>query len=66
MWSTQMTSKWFTQQSSDVLNELNADQTTGLSTSEADARLEKHGTNELTAQESASAWELYIHQYKTH
>ncbi len=64
MWSTQMTSKWFTQQSSDVLNELNADQTTGLSTSEADARLEKHGTNELTAQESASAWELYIHQYK--
>ena len=64
MWSTQMTSKWFTQQSSDVLNELNADQTTGLSNSEADARLEKHGTNELTAQESASAWELYIHQYK--
>ncbi|MDR9829932.1 cation-transporting P-type ATPase [Vibrio sp. FNV 38] len=59
-----MTSKWFTQQSSDVLNELNTDQTTGLSTSEANERLEKHGTNELTAQESASAWELYIHQYK--
>ncbi|WP_372076487.1 cation-translocating P-type ATPase [Vibrio amylolyticus] len=43
---------------------MNTDQTTGLSTSEANERLEKHGTNELTAQESASAWELYIHQYK--
>ncbi|MEZ8824921.1 cation-translocating P-type ATPase [Vibrio amylolyticus] len=59
-----MTNKYFTQESSDVLNDLNTDQTTGLSTSEANERLEKHGTNELTAQESASAWELYIHQYK--
>ncbi|OIQ25915.1 cation-transporting P-type ATPase [uncultured Vibrio sp.] len=59
-----MTNKYFTQESSDVLNELNTDKTTGLSTSEANERLEKHGSNELTAQESASAWELYIHQYK--
>lgn len=59
-----MTSKWFTQQGSDVLSKLNTDQTTGLSTSEAQARLEKYGANELTAQESATAWELYIHQYK--
>ncbi|MGL6261709.1 cation-translocating P-type ATPase [Vibrio sp. WXL103] len=59
-----MTSKWFTQHSSDVLNKLNTDQNTGLSTAEAEARLEKYGSNELTAQESATAWELYIHQYK--
>ncbi|MGR5541210.1 cation-transporting P-type ATPase, partial [Vibrio campbellii] len=59
-----MTSKWFTQQGSEVLKTLNTEQTTGLSTAEAQARLEKHGANELTAQESATAWELYIHQYK--
>ncbi|WP_264875054.1 cation-translocating P-type ATPase [Vibrio agarivorans] len=59
-----MTSKWFTQQGSEVLKTLDTEQTTGLSTAEAQARLEKHGANELTAQESATAWELYIHQYK--
>lgn len=59
-----MKNKFFTQSNSEVLEHLESEQATGLSSSEAKARLEKFGSNELTEQEKTTPWQLYIHQFK--
>lgn len=59
-----MTIKRFTQPSSEVVDQLNSNQDQGLSSQDAQARLEKFGNNELTAQETITPWQLYVHQFK--
>ena len=49
--------KYFNKQSSEVLNELKVDSSTGLSSSEVKERLEKYGPNEFTKQEKGSIWD---------
>ena len=49
--------KYFNKESSKVLQELNVDGNTGLSSSEIKERLEKYGANEFTKQERGSIWD---------
>ena len=49
--------KYFNEESSKVLNELNVDSSKGLSSSEVKERLEKYGANEFTKQEKGSIWD---------
>jgi len=47
-----------------VLAELRADAARGITTAEAQARLAQHGPNELTREEKASPWHLFLNQFK--
>lgn len=49
--------KYFNEESSKVLNELNVDSSKGLSSLEVKERLEKYGNNEFTKQEKSSIWD---------
>lgn len=49
--------KYFNEESSKVLNQLNVDSSKGLSSLEVKDRLEKYGANEFTKQEKASIWD---------
>lgn len=49
--------KYFTENSSKVLEELQVDSSTGLSLSEAKKRLDKYGPNEFTKQDKGSLWD---------
>ncbi|KGM93667.1 calcium-translocating P-type ATPase, PMCA-type [Clostridium botulinum] len=49
--------KYFKEEISKVLEDLNVNSDTGLSTSEAKLRLEKYGPNEFSKQEKGSIWE---------
>ncbi|MEL7598139.1 MAG: cation-transporting P-type ATPase, partial [Clostridiaceae bacterium] len=49
--------KYFNEKSSEVLEALNVNSSTGLSALEAKTRLEKYGANEFTKQEKGSLWD---------
>lgn len=49
--------KYFNEKSSEVLEALNVNSSTGLSALEAKTRLEKYGANEFTKQEKGSIWD---------
>ena len=55
---------WFDKTSQDVLQKLNVDENTGLSTLEANKRLEENGENKLTSQKKKSIWQLFLSQLK--
>ena len=53
---------WFDTTSQEVLQKLNVDPNTGLSTLEAKKRLEEHGENKLNSQKKKSIWQLFLSQ----
>src|SRR5688500_19090192 len=57
-------SEWHQLAVTDVLRQLEADSTTGLSSTEAERRLAKHGPNELRASHGVSPWEILAAQLK--
>jgi Ca2+-transporting ATPase len=54
---------WHTQTSVEAFAQLNS-QPTGLSTGEAEIRLQKFGANELQASHRVSPWEILLEQFK--
>lgn len=54
---------WHTEDKSAILNQMNSSAGKGLSTAEADSRLEEHGLNELHEQKSRSAWKMLLDQF---
>ena len=56
--------KWFTESTANTLSKMKTTVEKGLSSNEAKQRIEQYGTNELQEQDSASALELFIHQFK--
>ncbi|KAJ3106730.1 hypothetical protein HDU97_005656 [Phlyctochytrium planicorne] len=54
----------FVKSTAEVLKKLEVDQTKGLSSKEAQARLEKYGKNELPADPPTPIWELILEQFK--
>jgi Ca2+-transporting ATPase len=57
-------SEWHQLDVTDVLQQLETDSTTGLSTSEAARRLAEHGPNELQTTQGVSPWEILAAQFK--
>ncbi|MCE5220635.1 MAG: calcium-translocating P-type ATPase, PMCA-type [Clostridium sp.] len=53
---------WFDKTSQDILQKLNVDSSTGLSTLEAKKRLEENGENKLNSQKKKSTWQLFLSQ----
>jgi P-type Ca2+ transporter type 2C len=56
-------SDWYQQSKEDVLAALESDAEAGLSTAEAQARLEKHGPNELEERGMKSRWRILWEQF---
>lgn len=59
-----MLKKWFTEKVEDTLSIIGTTAEQGLSAEEVKHRQEQYGANELEEQESKSAFELFIHQFK--
>lgn len=55
---------WFNKKTEDVLKEFSVNSITGLSSKEADARLEKYGPNKLASKKKKSLFQLFISQLK--
>ncbi|HZO30073.1 MAG TPA: HAD-IC family P-type ATPase, partial [Chloroflexota bacterium] len=55
---------WHQLDTTDVLERLGTDSTTGLTTVEAARRLAEHGPNELQAAHGVSPWEIFVAQLK--
>jgi len=55
---------WHTLTADDVINQLNADTTTGLSERDAAHRLQEHGPNRLLEKPPRSIWLLLLDQFK--
>jgi len=55
---------WHQLDTTDVLERLRTDSTTGLTTVEAARRLAEHGPNELQAAHGVSPWEIFVAQLK--
>ena len=55
---------WFMHSIKEVEEKLNTSMTTGLSSAEAKARIEKYGPNELTAEEKRPRWKVFLDQFK--
>ena len=55
---------WHTLTADDVMNQLNADSTTGLSERDAAHRLQEHGPNRLLEKPPRSIWFLLLDQFK--
>ena len=55
---------WHTLTADDVMNQLNADSTTGLSERDAAHRLQEHGPNRLLEKPPRSIWLLLLDQFK--
>lgn len=56
--------QWYQTKPEEILKSLDVDQTSGLSTSEVDKRLEHYGPNELTASKKLNPFKLFIGQFK--
>ena len=54
----------YQQSTAEVLAALDTDARLGLSQAEARARLEKYGTNELTAEKPVPAWRKFLEQFQ--
>jgi P-type Ca2+ transporter type 2C len=54
---------WHTLSTDEVLEQIHSGET-GLTSSEASARLKKHGSNELTEKKKKPAWLLFVGQFK--
>ncbi|PSW14489.1 ATPase [Photobacterium rosenbergii] len=59
-----MITKWFSVKSSDSLEILESSKETGLSSSEAQSRLERYGPNEISDKQATPGWKIYLEQYK--
>jgi Ca2+-transporting ATPase len=55
---------WFTMSSEAVAKELGVDPAKGLSKTEAAARLQKYGRNELAGKKKEPGWQKFLRQYK--
>ena len=55
---------WFTLSTDEVEKKLDTNITTGLSTADANARLEKYGPNELQAEEKKPRWKVFLEQFR--
>ena len=55
---------WHSLDASAVLTELKSDLAQGISAEEAQSRLAQYGANELTHEEKASPWHLFVNQFK--
>ncbi|WP_299700411.1 cation-translocating P-type ATPase [uncultured Pontibacter sp.] len=55
---------WFSKSIEAVLTELKVDPAQGLSETEAQARLEKHGPNKLTAKKKKSVFQMFVAQLR--
>ena len=55
---------WYTMESEAVAEQLNVDPTKGLSSAEAQQRLQQYGPNELAAKKKESGWQAFLRQYK--
>ena len=56
---------WHAMEAATVLAELKAETARGITTEEAQARLAQHGPNELTHEEKAPPWHLFVNQFKS-
>ncbi len=56
--------KWFTLSSEAVAKELQVDPAKGLSSAEAQQRLQKYGQNKLAGKKKEPGWQAFIRQYK--
>src|SRR5688500_12136358 len=54
---------WYARSADDVARELNVVPATGLSTAEAQQRLQKYGPNQLAAAKKESALQAFLRQY---
>ena len=55
---------WYLQETDDVLRQLETSFESGLSSAEAQRRLEEHGPNELQAAAGISPWHILLQQFK--
>ncbi|MBK1813696.1 calcium-translocating P-type ATPase, PMCA-type [Clostridium sp. YIM B02505] len=53
---------WYTKNTSEVLKDLNVDESVGLSTEEAEKRIEKYGENKLASKKKKSIFQLFVAQ----
>lgn len=56
--------KWYSQNASTILQQLDTSRIAGLDEAEAKRRLEQHGLNELTAKETEPAWKMLLKSFK--
>lgn len=64
---TDMTDKkmnWYTMSPEEVARQLEVDPATGLSTAEAQQRLQKYGPNKLAGKKKEPGWQAFLRQYK--
>ena len=62
--STAEQSKWYALPADDVAAQLKVDPPKGLSTAEAQQRLQQYGHNVLAAKKKEPGWQAFLRQYK--
>ncbi len=62
--NTQTPQKWYALGADEVARQLGVDPAKGLSTAEAQSRLQKYGANELAAKKKESGVQAFLRQYK--
>ncbi len=62
--TTENQPKWYTLTPEAVAKELQVDPAKGLSTAEAQQRLQKYGRNELAGKKKEPGWQAFLRQYK--
>jgi Ca2+-transporting ATPase len=60
----QIEADWFTLDAKAIEEKLSTSITAGLTTAEAQARLQKYGPNELTQEEKTPRWKVFLEQFK--
>jgi len=58
------TERWYQMSDADVARRLEVDPARGLSTAEAQARLQKFGPNRLAGKKKESGWQTFLRQYR--
>ncbi len=58
------TERWYQMSDVDVARRLEVDPAKGLSTAEAQARLQKNGPNRLAGKKKESGWQAFLRQYR--
>ncbi|WP_245570083.1 cation-translocating P-type ATPase [Lacticigenium naphthae] len=62
---SQKKTKWFNEETGEVIEKLGTDQKEGLSSSEAKQRLEHYGKNKLTEKDTESKWMKFLKQFRS-
>lgn len=62
--STESQTKWYTLTTEAVAKQLNVDPTKGLSSAEAQQRLQQYGPNKLAAKQKEPGWQAFLRQYQ--